>query len=146
MHRNWILTKNRVGVFCQFHFSSAMSKNKKKSSKAKAVSVDVSNECPVEQDKKGNFAIKILAKPGSKQNGITGIEPEGVGVQINAPPVEGEANTELVKYIASVLGLRKSDVSLDRGSRSRQKILLVTASGLSKEHILSKLQSVVEEK
>jgi hypothetical protein len=39
-----------------------------------------------------------------------------VGVQINAPPVEGEANTELVKYMAAVLGVRKSDVSLDRVS------------------------------
>lgn len=45
---------------------------------------------------------------------LTDVSVEGVGVQINAPPVEGEANTELVKYIASVLGLRKSDVSLDK--------------------------------
>lgn len=43
-----------------------------------------------------------------------GITTEGVGVQINAPPSEGEANTELVKYMASVLGLRKSDVVFDK--------------------------------
>lgn len=41
---------------------------------------------------------------------------ESVGVAISAPPVEGEANTELVKYLASVLGMRKSDVTLDRVS------------------------------
>jgi uncharacterized protein YggU (UPF0235/DUF167 family) len=41
---------------------------------------------------------------------------EAVGVQISAPPVEGEANTELVKYMAAVLGVRKSDVSLDKVS------------------------------
>jgi uncharacterized protein YggU (UPF0235/DUF167 family) len=35
-------------------------------------------------------------------------------VQISAPPVEGEENTELVKCMATVLGLRKSDVSLDK--------------------------------
>ena len=45
---------------------------------------------------------------------ISDIGSEGVGVQIAAPPVDGEANTELVRYIASVLGLRKSDVSLDK--------------------------------
>lgn len=39
-----------------------------------------------------------------------------MGVAISAPPVEGEANTELVKYLASILGMRKSDVSLDRVS------------------------------
>jgi uncharacterized protein YggU (UPF0235/DUF167 family) len=42
------------------------------------------------------------------------IGSEAVSVQISAPPVEGEANTELVKYMAAVLGLRKSDVSLDK--------------------------------
>ena len=46
----------------------------------------------------------------------TDISPEGVGVQIAAPPVDGEANTTLVKYVAAVLGVRKSDVSLDRVS------------------------------
>lgn len=40
------------------------------------------------------------------------ITPEGVGVQINAPPAEGEANAELVRYISSLLGIRKGDVSL----------------------------------
>jgi len=39
---------------------------------------------------------------------------EGIGIQIAAPPVDGEANTEIVKYVASILGLRKSDVTLDR--------------------------------
>jgi uncharacterized protein YggU (UPF0235/DUF167 family) len=42
------------------------------------------------------------------------IGSEAVGVQISAPPVEGEANTELLRYMAAVLGVRKSDVSLDK--------------------------------
>lgn len=42
------------------------------------------------------------------------ISSDGVGVQINAPPTDGEANAELIKYLSKVLGLRKSDLSLDR--------------------------------
>ena len=51
-----------------------------------------------------------------KQNYFSspGINDKGVGIQIAAPPVEGEANTELVKYMSKVLGLKKSDVSLDK--------------------------------
>lgn len=60
-----------------------MGKSKPKESKPSAP------EGPITKDKQGNFAIKILAKPGSKQNGITDISHEGVGVQIAAPPVEG---------------------------------------------------------
>ncbi|EFN79854.1 UPF0235 protein C15orf40-like protein [Harpegnathos saltator] len=69
---------------------------------------------PVLYDKDGNVTIKIQAKPGAKCNNITDITNEGVGVAISAPPTEGEANAELVKYLASIFGLRKSHVSLDR--------------------------------
>jgi uncharacterized protein len=57
-------------------------------------------------------------------------------VRIDAPPVDGEANAELVSFIAEVLsirpgllqqllGVRKSDVSLVSGAKSRQKTLLI---------------------
>ncbi|GFO46302.1 upf0235 protein c15orf40 homolog [Plakobranchus ocellatus] len=90
--------------------------------------------------------IKVLARPGAKQNSITGLSAEGVSVQIAAPPVEGQANTELVKFVAKCLGVRKSDVSLDKGSKSRHKILIVDkSSGLTREDVLEKLQKAKED-
>ncbi|GFG33804.1 hypothetical protein Cfor_03504 [Coptotermes formosanus] len=96
--------------------------------------------CAVSADKVGNIVIRIQAKPGAKQNAVTDVGSEAVGVQISAPPVEGEANTELVKYMAAVLGVRKSDVSLDKGSRSRQKTVVVTRGTLTVEEITEKLK------
>lgn len=63
-------------------------------------------------------------------------------MQIAAPPVEGEANTELVKYMSKLLGLRKSDVTLDKGARSKNKTLVVT--GTTKDEVLRKLQKEIE--
>lgn len=60
--------------------------------------------------------LKIKPDIYIKCNFFIDISENAVGVAISAPPVEGEANTELVKYIASVLGMRKSDVTLDRVS------------------------------
>lgn len=117
-------------------------------------------EGPVTVDKQGNFSIKVLAKPGSKHNGITDISSEGIGVQIAAPPVEGtyflnrnsyapkkgslwisgEANTELIKYLSKVLGLRKSDLSLDKGSKSRTKIVTVVKDGANLDAIMEALK------
>lgn len=74
----------------------------------------------------GSIVLRVHAKPGAKQNTITDIMDEAIAVQIAAPPVDGEANAELVKYIAKVLQLRKSDVSVERGSKSREKTLLVS--------------------
>lgn len=105
-----------------------MSSKKKSSSKAAPPSVitpPAGASGPITLDKAGNIRILILAKPGAKQNGITDIGVETCGVQIAAPPVEGEANAELVRFMSKVLQLRKSDVSLDRGSKSRHKTILV---------------------
>ncbi|KAK2589357.1 hypothetical protein KPH14_007899 [Odynerus spinipes] len=96
---------------------------------------------PVTSNKDGNILIKIQAKPGAKHNGITDVSEEAVGVAISAPPVQGEANTELVKYLASVLGLRKSDVTLDRGSKGRQKVIIAT--GITVDDALERLKKEI---
>lgn len=114
----------------------------KKTGKNQKATVNEEAKGPISVDKNGNVTIKIQAKPGAKHNNITDISEDAVGVAISAPPVEGEANTELMKYLASVLGMRKSDVTLDRGSKSRQKIVVV--SGISVEKVLEKLKGEIE--
>ncbi|XP_076443875.1 UPF0235 protein C15orf40 homolog isoform X1 [Babylonia areolata] len=120
---------------------------KQKLNKAAAVPVAegaaVAAESPVVQNSNNTVTIKILAKPGAKHNSVTDLSSEGVGVQIAAPPVDGEANVELVRFLASVLGLRKSDLSLEKGSRSRNKSVVVSG-GLSSEVVRSRLQSEVQ--
>ncbi|XP_069939041.1 UPF0235 protein C15orf40 homolog isoform X2 [Cherax quadricarinatus] len=100
----------------------------------------VKNAGAIASDKCGSVVIKILAKPGAKENGFTDISTEGVGVQIAAPPTDGEANAELVKFLAVSFGVRKSDVTLERGSRSRQKT--VTVSGTTVAEVEEKLNSL----
>ncbi|XP_014675814.1 PREDICTED: UPF0235 protein C15orf40 homolog [Priapulus caudatus] len=100
----------------------------------------VTNETgPVIQRERG-VVLKIQAKPGSKHNCITDISSESIGVQIAAPPVEGQANTELISYLSSVLSLKKSHFSLDKGSRSRIKLLSVEGADISKDSILELLK------
>ncbi|KAG9272430.1 hypothetical protein AMEX_G13426 [Astyanax mexicanus] len=94
---------------------------------------------PVSTLKDGQLAISIHAKPGAKQNAVTDVSSEAVGVAIAAPPSEGEANAELVRYLSKVLELKKSEIVLDKGSKSRDKIIKVSAS-ISKEEVLEKLQ------
>lgn len=123
----------------QLSYLREMSSTKSKKLSQKITSkVEVNREtnAPVSTNKSGNVTIRILAKPGAKQNCITDITDEGVGVQIAAPPVEGEANTELVKFFSKVLGLRKSDVSLDRGSKSRNKMLVISSEVISVERTI----------
>uniref|UniRef100_A0A3P9Q714 Chromosome LG6 open reading frame, human C15orf40 n=1 Tax=Poecilia reticulata TaxID=8081 RepID=A0A3P9Q714_POERE len=94
---------------------------------------------PVTRDKTGSVSITVHAKPGSKHSSITDVSSQAVGVSIAAPPTDGEANTELVRYLAEVLELKKSQISLDKGSRSRDKVIKVDSS-LDPEEVLKRLR------
>lgn len=48
-----------------------------------------------------------------------------MGVQIDAPARDGEANAALLEYMSSVLGVKKRQVSLGSGSKSRDKVVIV---------------------
>ncbi|CAL1379939.1 unnamed protein product [Linum trigynum] len=72
-----------------------------------------------------SVAITIHAKPGAKSASITDISDEAVGVQIDAPAKDGEANAALLDYISSVLGLKRRQVSIGAGSKSRDKVVIV---------------------
>ena len=48
---------------------------------------------------------------------------EAVSVATAAPPSEGQANSELYWYLSKVLELRESDVVLDMGNESCEKVV-----------------------
>nr|CAH7719038.1 unnamed protein product [Callosobruchus chinensis] len=107
---------SRFSLYMMSSKSKSNTKSKKKENEAPKVCVSVYIFMITE----GVFVLIMFQEER--------ITDEGVGVQISAPPSEGEANTELVKYFASVLGLRKSDVSFEKGFKSRNKTLKITGS------------------
>ncbi|OMO57080.1 hypothetical protein CCACVL1_26021 [Corchorus capsularis] len=72
-----------------------------------------------------SVAITIHAKPGAKSSSITDFSDNAVGVQIDAPAKDGEANAALLDYISSVLGVKRRQVSIGSGSKSRDKVVIV---------------------
>ncbi len=70
--------------------------------------------------------LPIKVTPNAKKTEIIGWEGEGgkvLRVRLNAPPVDGKANQELVRFLAKRLGLSKSAVTIARGEKSRDKVL-----------------------
>jgi uncharacterized protein (TIGR00251 family) len=56
---------------------------------------------------------------------------ETVRVKLTAPPVEGEANHALIKFIARACRVPKKDVEIVSGGRSREKTILIRGLELS---------------
>ncbi len=49
-------------------------------------------------------------------------------VRLQAPPQDGRANEELVRFLAEALGCRKAEVRLVRGASARRKQLELPAA------------------
>ncbi|XP_028562515.2 UPF0235 protein C15orf40 homolog [Podarcis muralis] len=94
---------------------------------------------PVATDKSGSVTISVHAKPGSKQNAVTDVTTDAVGVAIAAPPSEGEANAELCRYLSKVLEVKKSEVVLEKGGKSREKVVKILAP-VTPDEVLEKLR------
>jgi uncharacterized protein (TIGR00251 family) len=52
-------------------------------------------------------------------------EGEGLKLRVAAPPVDGEANAEVVRFLCKLLGVPKADVAILSGFRGRSKRVLI---------------------
>jgi uncharacterized protein (TIGR00251 family) len=68
-------------------------------------------------NKAGELCINVRAKPGSKENAIVDVLDDAISIKIAAPPVDGEANKELISYVAELLKIKSRDVVLDKVRR-----------------------------
>lgn len=76
---------------------------------------------------------------------ITAVEPDYVGVSVQAPPKDGEANEGIREFVASILGLKKRDVEIVKGEKSHEKVLMIEAqSGLTPQSVIEKLKESME--
>ena len=132
--KNCQLVKNLWKIdfdFVQHSLHTGPYRMKKKQQKLK-VPHSISKEedvSPIKSGKNGKVFITVAAKPGAKVSEITEVSESSIGISISAPPADGEANTQLLKFLSQVLGVKKSDLCLESGSRSRSKV--VSVSGVS---------------
>ncbi len=75
--------------------------------------------------------IDVLVVPRSSQNRIAGVHDDRLKVQLNAPPVDGEANAALVALFAKTFGVKKKDVEIVAGETGRRKRVVVRGARLS---------------
>ena len=77
--------------------------------------------------------LDVYVQPKSSRNELVGMHQGSLKIRLTAPPVEGEANKECVKFLAKLLGISKSDIQIVQGHKSRHKTLSIR--GLSPEAV-----------
>lgn len=72
-----------------------------------------------EKDSAVIFNLRIV--PNSSKSEILGEFDGSLKIKIAAPPVDGAANAELIKFLAKKLGVPKSAVEIISGQNSKNK-------------------------
>ncbi|MEE9254404.1 MAG: DUF167 family protein [Pseudomonadales bacterium] len=79
---------------------------------------------------KGNdLYIHCHVQPNARSNAIAGLHGRRLKIRIAAPAIDGRANEALIRFVADLFGLPKARVRLERGRRSRDKVVRVENAG-----------------
>lgn len=67
--------------------------------------------------------IKFRIIPNARKTELAGEYANSVKIKLSAPPIEGKANAELIKYLSKSLGVSKSSITFVSGETSKDKLL-----------------------
>ena len=67
------------------------------------------------------LVLRLYIQPKASRDAIVGEHGDELKVAITAPPVDGQANAHLVKFLAKQFKVAKSQVIIEKGELGRHK-------------------------
>jgi hypothetical protein len=86
----------------------------------------------------GGWAIAVWVQPGARSTEPAGVLDGCLKLRLSAPPVEGRANEELLRWVARRLDLPLRAVELAAGASSRRKRLRAQCA-LARDEVAQRL-------
>jgi uncharacterized protein (TIGR00251 family) len=81
--------------------------------------------------------LDVLVQPRASREQVGPLHGDRLKIAVQAPPVEGAANESVIRLLARLLGLRRSDVTIRAGQSGRRKTVHV--QGLDAETLRKKV-------
>lgn len=72
-----------------------------------------------------DLMLRLYLQPKARRDQFVGQHGEALKIAITAPPVDGKANTHLVKFLSKQFNVAKSAVSVEQGLQSRHKLVRI---------------------
>lgn len=83
--------------------------------------------------------VTVKVHPRARRTGITGRFGEAYKLDLAAPPVDGKANEECVRFFAELAGVARSRVRIVTGQTGRLKVIEI--EGVTQEDLEKNLAS-----
>lgn len=81
--------------------------------------------------------IQLHVVPRASRTQAAGLHDGRLKLQVAAPPVDGEANEAIVRYLAKALGVGRDQVAIASGQTGKRKAVIV--SGLGPDEVQRRL-------
>ena len=78
------------------------------------------------------LSVLIKVQPNSKENAIVGKYGKRLKISVTSPPEKGKANKAVIKLMATVLGIKTSQINIVSGQTTREKKIHII--GMSLKH------------
>ncbi len=69
--------------------------------------------------------INVTVLPRSSRNEIISLPDGSYKIKLTAPPIDGEANEELIKLLSREWNLARSSLTIVKGMRGKRKVVEV---------------------
>jgi uncharacterized protein (TIGR00251 family) len=93
-----------------------------------------------------SFAVRV--QPRASRTAVAGILGEGdnaaLKIALAAPPVDGQANEALIRFLAELFAVSRAAVVITAGAQSRNKTVRI--AGIGAEYIQMRLAEAHHEK
>ena len=71
----------------------------------------------------GEVLLAVWVTPGAQRSQLVGVADGRLKIKIHGQAHEGQANTELVRFLAEVSGLAKGQIEIIGGQSGRRKLV-----------------------
>jgi uncharacterized protein (TIGR00251 family) len=89
------------------------------------------------QDTKAGAILSVHVQPKASTTECVGIHGDALKIRVAAPPIDGAANDELIRFLAHRLSIPFSSLQIHSGASGRHKRVLI--KGMTAQFVLARL-------
>ena len=72
-----------------------------------------------------DLRLRIFLQPKASKDQIIGLHDGELKIAITAPPIDGQANAHLLKFLSKQFKVPKSSIQIEKGELSRHKQVFI---------------------
>lgn len=80
---------------------------------------------PYLQKQGEDLLLRLYLQPKASRDQFIGEHGDELKIAITAPPVDGQANAHLIKFLSKQFGVSKSSICVEKGKQSRHKLVRI---------------------